>query len=79
MERYELRTIPLSSLIITPMGPSQPICSSCCNNNCGHPIEEKSVSVFGKMEKHKFYIGFANDVRLVVECQGFIKNEEENN
>ena len=79
MEKYELKTVPLSSLIITPTGPVSPICTHCCNNNCGHTIEEKSVSVFGKMEKHRVYVGFTNDIRLVVECQGFIKNEEENN
>lgn len=79
MEKYELKTVPLSSLIITPVGPINPICTDCCNNNCGHPIEKKSVSVFGKLEQHRVYVGFTNDIRLVIECQGFIKNEEENN
>lgn len=79
MEKYELKTIPLSSLIITPMGPINPICSQCCNKNCGHPIEEKSVSVFGKIETHKVYVGYANDIRLVIECQGFIRDEEKDN
>lgn len=79
MEKYELKTIPLTSLIISPTGPIEPLCTECCNKNCGHPIEDKSVSVFGKMEKHRVYVGFANDIRLVIECQGFMRNEEENN
>jgi len=79
MEKYELKTVPLTSLIVTPMGPVNPICTQCCNNNCGHPIEKKSVSIFGKIEEHKVLIGFANDIRLVIECQGFIQNEKEEN
>jgi len=76
MEKYELKTVPLTALIISPMGPIQPICTQCCNRNCGHPIENKSVSVFGRIEEHRVYVGITNDVRLVIECQGFIREDE---
>lgn len=74
MEKYQLKLIPLSNLIISPIGPIQPICSKCCNLNCGHPIEGKSISVFGKIEKHRVHVGFDDQVKIVIQCEGFIEN-----
>ena len=76
MEKYECKTVPLTKLVVTPVGPLTPLCNTCINKNCGNPVEEKSVSVFGKVEKHKIYSRSGIDMRIVIECKGYIRNEK---
>lgn len=78
MEKYEVKTVPLTNLIISPVGPITPICDTCCNLNCGHPIEKKDVSIFGKVKRYRVYVRDDTNFRLVLECKGYIRDEENN-
>ena len=73
--KYECKTVSLSKLIITPKGELKPLCNSCVSPDCENPIEEKSISVFGLIEKYKVYVGGIDD-RIVVQCLGYINKND---
>ena len=49
-----------------------PLCNSCSSPDCSNPIQERSVSVVGRIQKNRLYVMSGNVVRQVVACKGYV-------
>ncbi len=69
---YEVQLAPIDKVIVTPQGVLEPLCNSCSSPDCSNPIQEKSVSIVGRMQKNRLYVMNENIVRQVVACKGYV-------
>jgi hypothetical protein len=74
---YECKIFPVTSLQTTFNKTISPLCSKCKNINCSNPIENKKISIFGKVHNTKLY-SYGTSYYIVYECDGFLKDEEDN-
>lgn len=72
---YDCQLLSISSLTTTFNRVVKPICSNCKNTNCSNPIQEKKISIFGKVYSTKVY-NMGNGFFIVSECEGFIEDSE---
>ena len=68
--KYPNKTVPLHKLILTHQGLIEPLCNYCKTRDCSHPIEPKTVSVFGVNKEMRVY-GKGSMDSVVVECEGY--------
>jgi len=72
----KVRKISLDKLIITPSGMFEPLSQSCVHKDCGNPIEDKVVSVYGLTKQWRLYSGPGNPM-VVVECESYTRKESD--
>ena len=74
---YNCQVCPLSKLIINQNGFAGSLCDSCGTDDCTNPIEIRSISILGIIEKHRVYIRYSEPY-FVIKCEdGFSKKVEE--
>lgn len=72
---YDIKTIPLNRLPVTMRGLEFPLCSSCVNPDCSHPIREREVSILGCTQKLRLYVS-GTSVFQVVACSGYTQDPD---
>jgi len=69
--KYKTKLMSLDRLLIGPDGPQMSLCESCRNKDCGNPIIDQDIAVFGIRRTAKLY-QTAFEPKLVVSCEGYI-------
>ncbi len=67
--KYEVKTVSLDRMIITPVGVLGSLCDNCQTADCTHQIEITNVSMFGINKKMRCLIS-GNTPCLVAACRG---------
>lgn len=69
---YEAQLAPVDKMIVTPHGVFEPLCNKCISPDCTNPIEERLVSLAGRLVKNRVWIEHSGSIRQVVECKGYV-------
>ena len=71
---YEVQLAPIDKVITTPKGFFHPLCDNCLAVDCTNPIKEKTVSIAGQIEKHRYW-SEKTMIRQVIACKGYIGDD----
>lgn len=72
---FKCQTAPLEKLGTTASGIRYPLCNDCVQIDCTNPIRSQTVMIMGLPSKWRIWK--ANSVvRQVVDCEGYVKNNE---
>lgn len=71
MQKYNLRSVSLSKMVLSTEGVVKPLCDTCKTLDCGHQIEYRTVSLFGINTKMRCAIN-GGTPSIVIDCDGFI-------
>jgi len=69
--KHTTKLVSLDRLIVSPNGVHLSLCENCKNKDCGNPIIDKDVFVFGIKKKVKCY-QTGRDPMLVIQCDGYM-------
>lgn len=75
MNRYQVKLGSIARLPVSPAGVQRPLCDSCCNKDCGNPIEFVQMSVFGLTEPTRLY-KTGGSYMPVIRCEGYIPSQK---
>lgn len=73
---FEFQTIPMNKIPVGTTGVGQPLCNTCIQAECGHPIRTQVVSIAGIPTKWRLW-SVNNVIRQVVSCKGYINEEDD--
>jgi hypothetical protein len=70
---YNCQVCPLSKLMFNQNGFVDSMCDSCGTDDCTNPIEIRSVSILGIIEKHRVYVRYSEPYCVVQCVDGYSK------
>jgi hypothetical protein len=74
MPDFQCQLIQLSDLAVDANGVKEPLCNSCVQSDCENPIRKMCVTILGKTTHWRLWVT-NNQLKQVVSCQGYMKNE----
>jgi len=74
---YQCKLVPIDKLLVSSIGTVSPLCSTCVCIDCTNPIRKIKISEFGLNKEHKLYVAAFMQYMAVMDCSGYIRNEDE--